>query len=301
MFSSDNFTNAEKVSLSQELAIIGAEDTPLSTLLLTSGKTEQATSTIYSYIEKTLDDTADISAKEGSDDIVDVASARAQLSNVEQIFKKGATVSGSALAMKATQFSEEINDRLLELKMNMENAFFNSTKNDGSASPYVRRMSGLIEAADASNAINVNEMTQAVLKQAMRNLWEKKLVSGNYYAFVNADIKDQIDALYDSQVRYNQPVTSPFGTLVNQVQTNYGLLNVVLSRHVPSDKIVTVNDAYLAIAFLRQPVFEPLAKTGDNVRGQVVAEATLKIASPKAVSVTTVVPTTSTTSTTTHA
>jgi hypothetical protein len=301
MFSSDNFTNAEKVSLSQELAIIGAEDTPLSTLLLTSGKTEQATSTIFSYIEKTLDDTADISAKEGSDDIVDVASARAQLSNIEQIFKKGATVSGSALAMKATQFSEEINDRLLELKMNMEDAFFNSTKDDGSKSPYVRRMSGLIEAADANNSVNVGEMTQAVIKQAMRNLWEKKLVAGNYYAFVNADIKDQIDALYDSQVRYNQPVTSPFGTLVNQIQTNYGLLNVVLSRHVPVDKIVTVNDAYLAVAFLRQPVFEPLAKTGDNVRGQVVAEATLKIASPKAVSVTTVVTPEPTTSTTTHA
>lgn len=128
MFTSDNFTAGEKVDLSNELALIGAADTPLTSLLLGAGKSEKATSTIFSYIEKTLDETSDLSAKEGSDDLVVAQSARAQLSNVLQIFKKGAQVSGSALAMKSTQFSEEINDRLLELKMNMENTFFNSAK-----------------------------------------------------------------------------------------------------------------------------------------------------------------------------
>lgn len=289
MFSSDNFTAAEKVDLSKELALIGAEDTPLTSLLLGAGKSEPATSTVFSYIEKMLDETSDISAKEGSDDLVVAESARAQLSNIEQIFKKGAQVTGSALASKSTQFSEEINDRLLELKMNMENALFNSTKNDGSATPFIRRMGGLIEQADATNAVPVTgSLTEANIKQAMKNLWLKKLVPGNYFAFVNADLKDQIDSLYESQVRYNQPITSPFGTLVNQIQTNYGVLNFVLDRHVPADKIVTVNDAYLAIAFLRAPHFEPLAKTGDSIKGQVIAEATLKIASPKAVAVTTV-------------
>lgn len=147
----------------------------------------------------------------------------------------------------------------------------------------------MIEQADSANAVSVTgALTESDIKQAVKNLWQNKLVAGNYYAFVNADLKDQIDSLYDGSVRYNQPVSSPFGTLVNQIQTNYGLLNIVLDRYVPTDKIVTFNDAYLAVAFLRQPGFEALAKTGDSIRGQVVAEATLKIASPKAVAITTV-------------
>ena len=52
--------------------------------------------------------------------------------------------------------------------------------------------------------------------------------------------------------------------------------------------MVVFNDAYLNLVYLREPAFEPLAKTGDSVKGQVIAEATLKVASPKAVAVVTV-------------
>ncbi|HHB3508773.1 TPA: DUF5309 family protein, partial [Bacillus cereus] len=41
----------------------------------------------------------------------------------------------------------------------------------------------------------------------------------------------------------------------------------------------------LKVAFLRQPQFEQLGKTGDNVKGQVVAECSLEVGSKKAVAV----------------
>jgi hypothetical protein len=170
----------------------------------------------------------------------------------------------------------------------MEKALINSLKNDGSTSPFIRRMSGLIEFAEPSNAVSVTgAVTEDTIKQAMRKLWEQDLAEGNYYCLVNADLKEQIDAIYKDRYNYNH-LTTNFGLVVDSINTNYGTVNIALSKHVPADKAIFFNDSYLNLAYLREPVFEPLAKTGDSVKGQVVAEATLKVASPKAVAVLTV-------------
>lgn len=288
MFESTNFTNAERISLAQEIAVIGVQATPLTSMLMAKGNIEKALSTVYTWREKTLDNTDDLSAVEGEDTTVFFESARAELSNILEIFKKGASISGTAIAMKSTQLAEEVNDRLLELKINMEKKFINGLKADGSVTPFKRQLSGLIEFADPSNAVSVTgTVTEDKIKEVMRNLWNQDLAEGTYYALVNADIKEQIDAIYKDRYNYNH-VTTNFGLLVDSVATNYGTLNFVLSKHVPVDKMVVFNDGYVNLAYLREPHFEPLAKTGDSVKGQVIAEATLKVASPKAVAVVTV-------------
>ncbi len=286
MFTSTNFTNAEKISLSQEIALIGVQATPFTSLLMAKGNVEKALSTVYSWREKTLDNAEDLSAIEGSDDITFYESARAELSNVLEIFKKGASVSGTAQAMASVQFASEINDRLLEMKINMEKKFINGLKADGSVTPFKRQLSGLIQMADAANAV-VGLVTEETIKEAMRNLWNNDLAEGQVYAFLNADLKEKVDAIYSDKYGYNH-VTTSFGLLVDEINTNYGAVKFVLSKHVPVDKIVFFNDAYVDLAYLRDPHFEPLAKTGDSVKGQVVAEATLKVGSKKAVAVLTV-------------
>ncbi|MBS3679946.1 DUF5309 domain-containing protein [Ornithinibacillus massiliensis] len=288
MFKSDNFTHAEKISLAKEIAVIGVQATPLTSMLMAKGNIEKALSTVYTWREKTLDHDEDLSAVEGSDEIKFYESARAELNNILEIFKKGASVSGTAVAMKSTQFSQEIEDRLLELKINMEKKFINGVKADGSVAPFKRQMSGLIEFADESNAVEVTgNVTEDTVKEFMRNLWNQDLAEGTVYALVNADIKEQIDAIYKDRYGYNH-VTTNFGLLVDSINTNYGTVHFVLSKHVPADKIVAFNDSYVSLAYLREPHFEPLAKSGDNVKGQVIAESTLKVGSPKGVAVVTI-------------
>ncbi|MGG4434259.1 DUF5309 family protein [Priestia megaterium] len=288
MFKSTNFTKLEQVSLAKEIAVIGIQDTPLTSMLMAKGNIEKALSTVYTWREKTLDTTNDLSAVEGSDEIQYFETARAELSNILEIFKKGAQISGTAVAMKSGQFAEEVADRLLELKVNMEKKFIVGIKADGSTAPYKRQLAGLLEFADPTNAVPVTgAVTEADIKKVMRNLWEKDLAAGNYYAFVNADIKEQIDEIYKDRYGYNH-VTTSFGLLVDEIATNYGKVQFVLSKHIPADKMVVFNDAYLDIVHLRAPHFEPLAKTGDNVKGQVIAESTLKFASKKAFAVVTV-------------
>lgn len=288
MFKSSNFTNMEQISLAKEIALIGISATPFTSLLMSKGNIEKALSTVYTWREKTLDNAEDLSAVEGSEEIVFYETARAELSNILEIFKKGASISGTAVAMKSTQFAEEVNDRLLELKINMEKKFINGLKADGSVTPFKRQLSGLIEFADDSNAVSATgAVTEDTVKEVMRNLWNQDLAEGTVYAFVNADIKEQIDAIYKDRYGYSH-VTTNFGLLVDSINTNYGTVHFVLSKHVPADKMVVFNDSYVDLAYLREPHFEPLAKTGDNVKGQVIAEATLKVGSPKGLAVVTV-------------
>ncbi|MBD8006267.1 SU10 major capsid protein [Bacillus norwichensis] len=287
MFKSTNFTELEQISLAKEIAVIGVQATPLTSMLMAKGNVEKALSTVYTWREKTLDHDEDLSAVEGSDEIKFYESARAELNNILEIFKKGASISGTAVAMKSNQFAEEVNDRLLELKINMEKKFINGLRNDGSTAPFKRQLSGLIEMADSSNAVEVTgAITEDDVKKVMRNLWSQDLSEGTVYAFVNADIKEQIDAIYKDRYNYNH-VTTSFGLLVDEINTNYGKVQFVLSKHVPEDKMVVFNDSYVDLAYLREPHFEPLAKTGDSVKGQVIAEATLKVGSKKGVAVVT--------------
>jgi hypothetical protein len=225
MFKSTNFTNAEQISLSKEIALIGVQATPFTSMLMAKGNIEKALSTVYTWREKTIDNAEDLSAVEGEDTTVFYESAKAELSNVLEIFKKGASISGTALAMKSNQFASEVNDRLLELKINMEKKFINGLKADGSVAPFKRQMSGLIELADPTNDVAVTgAVTEDKVKEVMRNLWNQDLAEGSYYALVGADIKEQIDAIYKDRYSYQHKTTS-FGLLVDEIATTMEMCN----------------------------------------------------------------------------
>jgi len=283
--SNNGFTATESISLSQELALLGVQSTPFASLLLSKG-VEKALATVYTFKEKTISNDDDISAVEGADTTVFQASAKRELTAILQIFKKAVSISGTADAMQSSKFSEEVADRLLELKINLEKVLINGNKADGSVTPFIRKMSGIVESADSSNAetgANVEEL----IKTSMQNLWNNDLSEGAYYLFVNADVKEKIDAVYKDSYSYVHQINN-FGLVVDTINTNFGTVNVVLSKHVPATKGILFNDAYVNMVALREAHFEPLAKTGDSTKGQIVGEYSLKVGSPKAVAVITV-------------
>lgn len=287
MIKTDNFTSLEKISLAAEIGLVAPTDTPLYSLLLAKGQVDQATAPVVVWREKTLDTTSDVSVAEGANPVF-YQSNRAEISNYCEIFLKGVEISGSAQASTIAGIPDlmasEVADRLAEMKVAIEKALINGVKNDGSQTPFIRRMGGLISFVPAENKVSGTSLDEANFKATVKKLWENGLGINEYVALVNADLKEAIDAIYDAKYQYIAPMQDQyFGLVVRRVQTNYGNVNVILNRHMPTDKMVVFDPAYLRIANLREPVFEPLAKTGDSVKGQVVAELTLKVLSPKAV------------------
>ncbi|WP_283751131.1 SU10 major capsid protein [Bacillus cereus] len=287
MLDSKKLTTQENIHLTDEIALVAPIATPFFTLLMSKGLYVDSKGKFHTWREKTLDGTADISVDEGVDATQFVQSERAELNNVMEIFYKATSVSGTAQSTGAVGdlFAQEINDRLVELAIGIEKKLISGIKNDGTSGK--RQMDGLLKFVDAGNVVNgatKDVLTEKEVKELVKKLWTAGNENGEFYALVGADIKDQIDELYKANYTYMNP-TKDFGIVVNSVETSYGRINFVLDRYMPADKIVAFDVNALKVAFLRQPQFQALGKTGDNDKGQVVAEATLEVGSKKAVAV----------------
>lgn len=289
MFKTTNLTAGEKISLINEIAKIGIQDTPLTSLLMAKGLVGKANGTVQTWRERTLDTTSDVSVIEGNESPVFYESGRAELNNILEIFQKGVSISGTQNAINVTGqgnvFSGEVADRLLEVKVAMEKAITSGTRNDGSLTPFIRKMDGLEKWAHASNVLTgaaSGVVTEEEVKETVKKLWLQGNQSGQYFALVNADLKEQIDGLYKDKYSYIAQ-QNVFGLIVDTVRTNYGSVNFILSRHASIDKMTMFDAGVLSLDYLRQPEFESLAKIGDSARGLVTAEATLRVGSKKAV------------------
>ncbi|MEV4457018.1 DUF5309 family protein [Microbispora sp. NPDC049633] len=107
------------------------------------------------------------------------------------------------------------------------------------------------------------------------------LTGGNATLLVNSSQKRAITAAYASA--YGKTVTiteanrTVAGVSVQTIETDFGVLNLMLDRHVPQDAIVVLTLSQLRPVFLNVPgkgVFfeEPLAKTGASDDVQIYGE-----------------------------
>lgn len=288
MFNSNNFLSEEKISLDNEITKLGVQQTPFTSLLLSRGKIGTINAPVHTWREVTINNDEDISVIEGNKNVQFQQSVRATLNNVAEVFQRGASVTGTVEAMSGNgitnQFAKEINDRLLELKINMEKKLTKGVKNDGSTTPFIRRMQGIENWIHNDNIVETavkSKVAEADIINTVRKLWGNS-GSGLYIALVNSTIKEQIDLLYKDAYFYPAK-ENEFGLVVNRIQTTYGIVDLLLTPHASVDKLTIFDVNDLEIDFLRKPQFEKLGKTGDATEGFVVAEATLYVSSPKKV------------------
>lgn len=286
MIKTTNFTQNENIDLTKEISLVAPTDTPLFSLLMARGQYSKAISKTINWREKTLDTTEDIGAVEGADATVFTESTRAEKNNVQELFIKNVAISGSALASEVTGISDmmasEVNDRLIEMKVAVEKSLLKGVKKDGSITPFIRKMAGLQSFVPETNKTKGATLTEKIFKDTVKKLWENGLGSNEFYALVNAELKEAIDTFYENKYNYVAQ-ESKFGLVVTQINTNYGLVNLILDRHMDADKIIVFDPSFLEVSFLRNPQFEALGKTGDSEKAQVVTEASLKVLNEKAV------------------
>lgn len=291
MIKTGGFTALENVDLSDVISLVAPTDTPFLTLLMRGNKYSKALSTIINWREKSLSLEDDTSAVEGAAAESFVASTRAEKNNVQEIFVKNIAISGSALASDVKGISdlmkEEVNDRLIEIAVALEKKLLNGEKKDGSKTPFKRQMDGLLKFAHENNHVVTAEVTEAKIKDTVKKLWDNGLGTGEFVALVNADIKEEIDKLYEGKYHYVAQ-EDKFGLVVTTIQTNYGNIKLILDRHMEDDEMVIFDPAFVELSYLRTPQFAPLGKVGDSERAQVLAEASLKVYNEKAVAVLTV-------------
>lgn len=291
MKKTDGLLKGEVLDLKDEIALLSPTDTPLTTLLMGKGKVVPATDITVTWREKELNDTRGNPRLEGAEAGDVLTSTRELKSNICQILEKVTAVSGTlgALDVKGVgdEFNAEIQDRLIELKRDMEYYFIQGTKSttegvDG------REMDGLLNMVgnviDAGDNTEVGELNEDNIIDLLQMIWETG-AQGEMYAFVNAGEKRIINNLLVTNPNSRVIVeagANEMGIIVDKVITDFGDLNLVLNRHMPTGQLLAVDLDLVEIAELRTAFYEDLAKTGDFQKGHIVAENTIKLLNSKA-------------------
>lgn len=234
-----DFLENEVVDLTEEIKLVSPTDTPLTTLLMGRGQVVPANDITVTWREKELNSDRGTLKLEGSEAGEAITSGRKTLSNVCQIIEKVTQVSGTARSLNpkgiGDVFNSEVQDRLVETKRDMEWYFLNGTKALESGST-PRQMNGLVNLVASGNVVETKgALTEEHFLDALQEMW-KHGAQGEYFSFVNANIKRMINDLAKAgnNVRFlgdNGSMQNVLGIGVQKIVTDFGEISLVLDRY----------------------------------------------------------------------
>lgn len=279
-----DFLTNEVVDLAEEIAITSPTDTPLTTLIMGRGLVVPAKDITVTWREKKLNEDKGTLILEGAEAGTPIKSTRGSISNNCQIIEKVTQVSGTAQALNplgiGNSFDAEVADRLVEVKRDLEWYYLNGTKADEAVS-VPRQMNGLVNLVNTENAVDATEgLTEDMMLDAIQKMWEHG-AQGEYFAFVNASVKRLINKLakQGENIRFVEEggIGKAFGVTYNRYESDFGILNLVLDRHMGANTLLVVDMEQVEIAELRPTFYEDLPKSGDYFKGHIINESTIKL------------------------
>ena len=285
MVKRSDFLANEVVDLTDEIKLVSPTDTPLTTLLMGRGQVVPATDITVTWREKQLNTQRGTLKVEGSEAGNPIKSTRGSLSNLCQIMEKVTQVSGTAQALNpkgiGNSFQSEVNDRLIETKRDMEWYFLNGTKTaENDSTP--RQMDGIMNLINSGKVIDATDKTfsEDIILDSMQKMWDAG-AQGEYYAFVNASVKRLVNSLLKDgvnvKVNIDESMAQVLGITVAKIQSDFGVINLVLNRHMATDAFLAVDLDNVEIAELRGTFYEDLPKSGDYFKGHILNESTIKL------------------------
>lgn len=285
MLKRKDFLENEVVDLREEIALTSPTDTPLTTLLMGRGAIVPATDITVTWRERELNEDRGTLKLEGAEAGNPILSSRGSLSNLCQIIEKVTQVSGTAEKLNpkgiGSSFNAEVADRLIEVKRDLEWYFLNGTKaSETTTTP--RQMNGLLNLVNSGNVLNGidGKFGEELMLDAMQKMWDHGS-QGEYYTFVNASVKRFINNLLKSgeniRLATENGLNQTLGITVQRVESDFGVLNMVLDRHMDINTMLIVDLDQVQIAELRGTFFEMLPKAGDYYKGHILNESTIKL------------------------
>ncbi len=179
---------------------------------------------------------------------------REQQTNVTQIFQEKISVSYARMAsagrfagvsdsFSAAQTPGELEfqtARALEkIARDIEYTFINGTYQLSTAADVANRTRGILAACgtavDAENA----PLTRALLNETLAQAYAAGATFSDTVLLCGAAVKQALTDAYSSQWGFSAPPTREVGGMnIMQIETDFGLLSVVLSRFVPAGTLI---------------------------------------------------------------
>lgn len=272
------------LDLNKELMLLDTVNLPFSSILLSKG-VQKVGSVIVDWRYENLDNSRGTEL-EGADITTFQASTRNTGDhNICQIIEKAVSVSGTATAVNVEDindlFAHELNNRLLELKRDLEYYLINGVYTEESGTT-PRQMKGLVSFADAGKTTATTAVTIVDLNAMAKKMKQSGTASQNLLLLCDYNSMDVVSDLFADKTSYIG-VTGTFGSPARKINLTYGAFVPTLVDTMPIDTCMLVNADYLKLAELRPTQYQDLAKTGDSRKGFIVCENTLKVLNPNAI------------------
>lgn len=213
-------------------------------------------------------------------------------SNFTQILHKEVKVTRSHSQLSQYGISDEAayqGDKVVpELMRLLERHFYyNTVAKAGSAS--TPRAMGGYQAFVTDNKVSGSSLAKSQFETAVRNAYEDG-GTGPWLAFLSPTNYSKVDAFYESTsyLRIDRTETT-LGMVLKQIETPFGNVNFVLDRWAKNTEIPLIDAKHAGFKTYYPFTQEPLAKSGDYEKTEVVGEFTLCIRNDKAHAVLTAV------------
>lgn len=275
----------KQLDLAKELVLLDNVNMPFTSLLLKNSQIVTSTTVNWDY--KNLDSTKGL-AIEGSDVSKFEKTNRATgNSNIVQLLRKAVNVSDTAQAVSAEHitdlFAQELNDRMLEIKRDLEYYLINGVKDDG-LTGNARQMNGLLKFVEADNKLTKAKIDMITLQAMAKKMKIAGTASQNMVLLCDYNTFDVVADLFVDKTMY-AGVTNEFGSPVQKLNLTYGAIVPYVIDNMPADTALMVNMDFLKLGILqgRGLAYSELAKTGSSTKGMIEMENTLKVLHPSAI------------------
>jgi len=292
-----------------ELFGVSTEDTPLLSAIggLTGGKSANG-STLFTWQTYDLRD-ADAGRQrvEGADAPGAEERTRGNDFNVLEIHQEAAEVSYTKQAatnnVQATnvlgsqpvrdELAWQIQQALKQVARDVELGFITGARTLPTTNATARKTGGLIEAITRGVTVNgtakanvvetAGDITAEHVLDAMQDAWDNGgLSEGETRTLItNSTLKRQLTKLFVTDRNYQEATRNVGGVNLQTIETDFGLLNIMLDRYMPVDTLAIVSLGELSPVFLDIPgkghfFAEPLAKVGASDKVQLYGEIGLE-------------------------
>jgi hypothetical protein len=172
-----------------------------------------------------------------------------------------------------------------QIARDIEQTFISGTYAQPADNATPRRTRGLLQAIATNVITNANPaaLTEAMILDLLQMVWTNGgiTVSETATLICGAVQKRKLTKIFITDKGYEERTRNVAGVNLQTIETDFGLLNIMLNRYMPADQIAVSSLDELAPVFLRVPgrgflFAEPLAKTGASDRFQIYGEVGLR-------------------------
>lgn len=177
-----------------------------------------------------------------------------------------------------TEFQHQVANRTKEHWIQLEQALLYGVRVNDSGNKW-RSMGGLAYYLTSGNGSVVDNATTVFSESALLNMLQTCFDNGGSPDRALMGSKNKrigSGFLSSGQLQIMRP-DNERGTVVDYYDSDFGRISLILDRWVRIADVFVFEREQTQLATLRPLVFEMLAKTGDSLKGQIVAEKTMKV------------------------